>query len=268
MAGRSCATGPRQGRRNVSGDPRLVQLTGEAMTRLVSAIPLVAERTGSPVIVVGGLAVMCRLGTPYRATSDLDTVDVQTFGSRPHLELLLTGAPSSGPSGALLDTPLGPVQVDVLHVSEAELKHLPRDQTDRLHVQSHAWAAATATALRLAVTNTTPITVTVAEPGPIIAMKLQSVMNRGAAKEATDLLDIIRLTLDGRCGPASRDQLEHADEQLRADGLLHAQKWFHQGAMRSLRTIRAIPEGREVEPDDVALVGDLLTAALQRPGLT
>jgi hypothetical protein len=238
------------------------------MTRLVSAIPLVAERTGSPVIVVGGLAVMFRLGTPYRTTSDLDTVDVQASRSRSHLEILLTGAPPSGPSGALLDTPLGPVQVDVLHVSEAELAHPPQDETDRLHVQAHAWAAATATDLELTVDNTTRITVAVAEPGPIIAMKLQSIMNRGAAKEATDLLDIIRLTLDQQCGAASRIQLEHADEQLRADGLLHAQKWFHEDATRSLRKIRAIPEGRDIAADDVELVGDLLTAALRRPRLT
>ncbi|SET92155.1 hypothetical protein SAMN04488546_4244 [Geodermatophilus poikilotrophus] len=228
----------------------------------MSAIPLVAERTGSPVIVVGGLAVVCRLGTPYRATIDLDTVDVQTAGSRPHLEILLAEATESGPSGVLLDTPLGPVQVDVLHVSQADRDPLPEDETDRLHVQSHAWAAATATDLQLAVAGAAPITVAVAEPGPIIAMKLQAIMNRGAAKEGTDLLDILRLTLDTQCGPVSRDQLEHADEQLRADAFLHAQRWFQEHAARSLRRIRAVPEGHDVEADDVQLVGDLLRGAL------
>ena len=46
------------------------------------------------------------------------------------------------------------------------------------------------------------VTVAVAEPGPLITMKLQSIMNRGAAKEGTDLLDIIRLCLDPATGPA------------------------------------------------------------------
>lgn len=234
------------------------------MTRLVSAIPMVAEQTESQVIVVGGLAVMCRLGTPYRATTDLDTVDVQTADSRPHLELLLTRSPPSGPSGALLATPLGPVQVDVLRVSKADRDPLPEDENGRLHIQSHLWAAETATDLTLAVTGATEVTVAVAEPGPIIAMKLQAVMNRGAAKEGTDLLDIIRLTLDTQCGPASRGQLELADEQLRADALLHAQRWFHQHAARSLRKIQAVPEGRGIEADDLELVGELLTAALER----
>lgn len=248
----------------MSGEPRLVQLAGEAMTRLVSAIPLVSELTGSPVIVVGGLAVMCRLGTPYRATTDLDTVDVQTPDRRPHLELLLTESLPSGPSGALLDTPLGPVQVDVLPVSQADRDPLPEDENDRLHVQSHLWAAETATDLTLVVTGTAPVTVAVAEPGPIIATKLQAVMNRGAAKEGTDLLDIISLTLDTQCGPASRSQLEHADEQLRADALLHARRWFREHAARSLRKIQAVPEGRGIEADDLELVGELLTSALER----
>jgi hypothetical protein len=45
------------------------------MEAIVMAIPEVATRTGRPVIIVGGLAVICRLSTPYRATIDLDTVN-------------------------------------------------------------------------------------------------------------------------------------------------------------------------------------------------
>lgn len=93
-------------------------------------------------------------------------------------------------------------------------------------------------------------------------MKLQSIMNRGSAKEGTDLLDIVRITLDRRCGRVSRDQLEAADAQLRADALLHARRWFDHSADRSPARIRAVPEGGDVEIDDVRLVGDLLVAAL------
>jgi hypothetical protein len=87
-------------------------------------------------------------------------------------------------------------------------------------------------------------------------------MNRSAAKEGTDLLDIVRLTLDRNCGPASRDQLETADPQLRTDALRHAQRWFDQYAERSLKRIRAVAEGADVEIGDLRLVGDLLGAAL------
>ena len=50
------------------------------MTALVCAIPATEALTGKPVTVVGGLAVICRLTRPYRATSDLDTVNRRSVG--------------------------------------------------------------------------------------------------------------------------------------------------------------------------------------------
>ncbi|MDI5974752.1 hypothetical protein [Amycolatopsis magusensis] len=243
----------------------MVALVGRSMTQIVSAIPMVAEQTGREVVLIGGLAVMCRLPTPYRATTDVDTVDRRASGEDSQLQLLVAaGATPSGPAGALVRTPWGEVQVDVLEVTDADIDALPSDPTDRLHVLSHAWAACTASALVLSAEGLQPLAVRVAEPGPIIAMKLQSVMNRGAAKEGTDLLDIVRVTLDRTCGPTSRDQLESADARLRADALLHTQQWFGRFEAQSLRKIRAVPEGRDVEIDDVRLVGDLLSGALDR----
>jgi hypothetical protein len=76
------------------------------MTRLVSAIPVICEQTGRAVVLVGGLAVMCRLSTPYRVTTDLDTVDRRGVGEHSQLELLVAaGATPSGPSGALTGRP-------------------------------------------------------------------------------------------------------------------------------------------------------------------
>src|SRR5262249_21768436 len=191
---------------------------------------------------------------PYRSTSDLDTVNRRAASERPQLEILLASdATPSGVSGVLIPTSAGPVQVDVLEVTDADLHPLPADPTDRLHVLSHAWAAASSTPMIITSTSTADLTVAVAEPGILIAMKLQSIMNRGAAKEATDLVDIIRLTLDPNAGPATRVQLEHADRQLRHDAALHARRWFLDHADRSLRRIRSIPEGQTVERDDLTL---------------
>lgn len=91
--------------------------------------------------------MICRLRTPYRATTDLDTANRRHEGEPAQLEVLLAtpGATASGPAGALIPTAAGPVQVDVLEVSDADLSPLPDDPTDRLHVLSHGWAAATAT---------------------------------------------------------------------------------------------------------------------------
>jgi len=244
----------------------VVDLLGTPMNALAHAIPAVAKRTGRDVIVVGGLAVICRLSRPYRATSDLDTVNRRRANEPPQLELLLaSGAERSGVSGALVPTPAGPVQVDILEVTDADLDQLPDDPTDRLHVLSHAWAAVSATPVTIRTTDLPDLSVAVAEPGPLIAMKLQSIMNRGAAKEATDLLDITRLCLDPATRPVLTNQLANAEELLRADAVRHAQRWFNDHAGRSLRLVRAIPEGRDTELDDLHLVGELLQGALSAP---
>lgn len=253
---------------NVSGNDStvVVNLIGTSMSALALAIPAIKQRTGREVILVGGLAVVCRLTHPYRVTSDLDTVNRRRNDEPAQLELLLaSGAEPSGVSGVLVPTSAGPVQVDVLEVTDADLMPLPDDPTDRLHVLSHAWAATSATRVTMRASGTPDVTVAVAEPGPIVAMKLQSIMNRGSEKEGTDLLDITRLCLDPTAGPILRAQLAHADPRIRADAARHARRWFHNYADRSLRRVRGIPEGRNTELDDLHLVGELLDAALSAP---
>lgn len=235
------------------------------MAALVQAIPVVAARTGRDVILIGGLAVVCRLGRAYRATNDLDVVHRRGGHERAPLEVLLaSGAQPSGVSGVLVPTTAGDVQVDVLEVTDAELAELPDDPTDRLHVLSHAWAAATATPVRIRAEGAGELTVAVGEPGPLVAMKLQSIMNRPARKEGTNLLDIVSLVLDPRTGPIVTEQLAGAAAQLRADAALHSARWFTERAATSLRLVRAIPEGRGIELDDLRLVGELLHEAHQR----
>ncbi len=250
----------------MSGNPVVptVVLFGTGMSAIVAAISITEATTGSPVIVVGGLAVLCRLSRPHRATTDLDTVNRRRAGDPSQLELLVaSGGRPSGPSGVQVDTPLGPVQVDVLEVSDAEMDQLPVDPTDRLHVLSHAWAAETATTVIVRSEGGQQVRVLVARPGALIAMKLQSIMNRGAAKEATDLLDVVRLTLDPECGATARLELAEAHPQLKADALLHSQRWFGPGAHRSLRALKKIPEGQDTAYDDLELVGELLFEALR-----
>jgi hypothetical protein len=251
----------------VSGSPAAaptVELHGRTLAAIVAAIPITARDTGRPVIVVGGLAVLCRLSTPYRATTDLDTVSHLHEGQVSQLELLVAaGGIPSGPAGARVSTPLGRVQVDVLEVTDADLEPLPDDPTDRLHVLAHAWAAQTATPVRLVAQDIDPVPARVAQPAALVAMKLQSAMNRGAAKEGTDLLDIVRLTTDSATAASVIADLRAADSQLRSDALLHARRWFTQSADRTLRRIRAVPEGAQTTADDLTLVAELLAAALE-----
>jgi len=109
------------------------------------------------------------------------------------------------------------------------------------------------------------VVVRVAQPGALVAMKLQSVMNRPVAKERTDLLDIVQLTLDRRAGPTARGQLSEAGDQLAADARLHARRWFIERREQTLRLIQGLPEGADVDLDTVQLAGELLLAELNRP---
>lgn len=106
-----------------SGDE--VRFVGSAMAGVVQAVDSVTELTGERPVVVGGLAVMCRLGLPHRATTDLDVVDRSRPGRESTLETLRSsqGAKAAPPAGALIETPSGLIKVDVLEVRQVEIDY-------------------------------------------------------------------------------------------------------------------------------------------------
>ena len=172
--------------------------------------------------------------------------------------------PVEGRSAALVAPAAGKVIVDVLEVADAELRSLPDDPTGRLFVLSHAWAAASATTVIIGVPGQPDIAVAIAEPGPLIAMKLQATFDRGKAKEGTDLLDVVRLTLDPQSGPAVREQLSRTEPPIVGDIARHVGFCFGTRAERSLALINAIPEGADLSLDDIHLTAELLNGALGR----
>lgn len=243
--------------------PPVVDLVGSTMSALVEAIPATEGRTGRPVIVIGGLAAVCRLRIPHRATSDLDTVNRRRDDEVPQLEVLVaSGAELAGPAGVLVPTSSGSVRVDVLEVSEADIANPPDDPSGRLHITAHAWAAESATPVTIRAAGVGDITVKVSEAGPLIAMKLQSLPDRSSVKEGSDLFDIVRLTLDTQAGSAAREQLREAELSLRQDAALHVEQWFRTNVARSLRLVKNIPEAADLVRDDLDLVGEILTATL------
>ena len=236
------------------------------MAAVVQSIDDVHRLIGKPPVVVGGLAVLCRLSRPYRATTDLDVVD-RLLGSSRQLEILRAadGARSVEPAAVLLPTRFGDVRVDVLEVQQFEIDDPSDDPGDRLHAASHAWAYDTATPVDLqairAGGEVVRVTTHVAEPGPLVAMKLQAVMNRGAAKQGTDLQDIVRLTLDPRARERLISQLANCERNMAMDIALHVNLWFVDRRAESFRWIQSVGGG-EVSLDDLDLVGELLSAAL------
>lgn len=178
------------------------------------------------------------------------------------------GTESVEPAAVLIPTRFGPLRVDVLEVRQVELDRPSDDPGDRLHARAHAWANDLTSIVTIEMVTRDRVSFAVAariaEPGPLIAMKLQAVMNRSGAKQGTDLLDVVRLTLDPVAGARSLEQLRTVDTEMAADIALHVDLWLVRRQRESLAAIRAVG-GAEVVQDDLALTAELLLAAVRRP---
>jgi len=233
------------------------------MTPVVHALIEVSDALDPRPVVVGGLAVLSRLQRPYRATVDLDVVD-RGSGKTPYLEVLRAtdGAKDAAPSGVFVQTPAGEVKVDVLAVNQADLDRPSDDAGDRLFASSHAWASDSASEMTLQVMTFSDevLVVTdalIAEPGPLVAMKLQAITDRGREKQGTDLLDIVRLTLDAGTGPSVRRQIGEGPADMRRDIGQHVTTWFRDQRVWSLDKVHA-SAGADVGLEELDLVHDVL----------
>lgn len=248
----------------MSGDlaaERPVRLVGPVMLRLVAAIPEIQALLEGPVI-IGGLAVIARLGAAHRATQDLDALRHRAAGEPSGIELLTAaGAGSVDAVGAVLTTERGPVRVDVLDAEAHAHERAFTDDTDRLEATAHRWALDTASPMTLEAVSvdgsgareTAVATVLVARTGPLVAMKLKASEDRGAEKLATDLLDIIRLVTDVDAAREVIREFASADAQLRSDCAQHAR--------RQLRGMSARTRSRILRLNVPGVDGDLIDSA-------
>jgi hypothetical protein len=238
------------------------------MATVVQGLREVQALIGQPPVVVGGLAVLARLSQAYRATVDLDVVDRLRAGV-PQIEVLRAadGAVAVEPAAVLLPTPHGAVKVDVLEVRQVELDRPSDDPGDRLHASAHAWAHDTATDLTIEavrhggerVEATTPV----AEPGPLIAMKLQAIMNRSVNKQGTDLLDIMRIALDAKTRTAALSQIATVEPGMASDIATHVELWLVRQRRHSLQQVHAAG-GADITLDDIDLAAELIYDAATR----
>lgn len=172
------------------------------------------------------------------------------------------------PAAAIIDTPAGRVTVDVISVNQAEIDHPSDDVGDRLFATSHAWAQRTATDVAISVvsashTELAQADALVAQPGPLVAMKLQSVMNRTNGKDGTDLLDIINLTLDPQCGELVTTQISGQSATIRSDIAEHVNGWFRIRRRQTLERVTDAGGAGLIDAQTVELVAELLEAACE-----
>ena len=218
---------------------------------------------------IGGLAVMCRVGSPHRTTVDLDAVARNLDELHPRiagLALTATGGGQYRFAGAL--------DLDVIDVAPVpanqlvdELAGTGEPLTDlEINVVSLTWAHDTARPIdvvavdeisgeRLAEAHGR----LVATASGLVAMKCTAVPLRASTrpeKRASDLYDLARLLLVGGGGRASLDDMPSLlHDVVRAR--LHT--WFVDdgGRDRTYRDVRRFDEPA-VDLDDVAdAVADL-----------
>lgn len=222
---------------------------------------------------IGGLAVMCRVGTPHRATVDLDALarDRDRFHDT-LARLALTSA------GGGQYTFAGDLDLDVIDVAGVGADELVRDLvaigepgaglTDlELNVVAHTWAHDAATSLDIAAADDETGEVLVRADGRLvataaglIAMKATTVSLRASSKpekRASDLYDLGRLLVDGGL---RRGELAELPSVLAVGVGERLQGWFvdPRGRDRTFRDVRRFDEPRLDLDDAVQAVADAM----------
>lgn len=193
-----------------------------SIARLVSTVEQLCAGPLEGMALVGGLAVMARLASAHRATTDIDSVvAVRVDGGGDAIDALVAAGASKSGNGALF----GGVQVDVIEAADPadiSLDDIIDDDRSVAFVLAHAWALATAAPMEIVVVDPSgsqllDATVRVATASALVAMKASAVMTRqGAflAKRASDTYDLYRLMLLEASGQKVASQLAEAPEPL------------------------------------------------------
>jgi hypothetical protein len=241
----------------VSGSP--IVLHGAAVEPLLAAVGRVVA-SGVEVVLIGGLAVNCRLGQVHRPTLDVDFVADET---RPSVvELLVDRGVAE-----LHDRYLLADGAKVELIETEPLDTLPPDVDDpydRLFVLAHRWAFETATSLTVMAGRST-ITAQVATAGALVAAKLGAVVGtrREARKRASDAFDLLMLL---RACDDVADLVQAGPPDLPELVAMGVRRVFIDEVGTTMRHVRA--HGGDWGPltdDDFVDEGTALLARLERP---
>ncbi len=252
---------------------RVVVLSGRRDGTTHREVELLASLP-SELRLIGGLAVMCRVGSPHRTTVDLDAVARDLEGL--HASLARLAMTSAGGGQYRFE---GDLDLDVIDVAPAAADELARelcsdtgDGSDglsdlELNIVSLTWAHDTATAVDLVAVDEVSgerlawaADRQVATTSGLVAMKATAIPLRASTrpeKRGSDLYDLARLLL---VVPPDDPQLDSMPGVLADEVARRLRRWFMDdaGRDRTFRDIRRFDEPR-VDLDHVAdVVADLL----------
>lgn len=219
---------------------------------------------------IGGLAVLCRVGVPHRTTVDLDVV-TRGLAER-DLALRRLATTLTDPSRYSFDDG---VDLDVIEVAPQSAEQVEATfvatggPTDlELSVVAHTWAHDHATVLDVVAVDEATAEPLVVAPGRrvattlgLVAMKVVVVPLRAglrSEKRASDLYDLGRLVVTGRLTAVDLDALP---PRLRTVATQRLVDWFVEPAGRD-RTYRSVRRFDDpvLDLDDVADAVEDLTS--------
>lgn len=210
---------------------------------------------------IGGVAVAVNLSGFHRATGDLDSVSLDA-GQTVSL-LLGAGATRSRSGGVAIPTLNGDaLEFDIIDVSEGPADH------GSFVAHRYALDTAIPRTISACVVTTTiaSVTIPVAGPAAIVAMKVHAIDDRRASrpeKRSGDLYDVIRLVTAFSPAVLARELLTSGDSTLLKSTKDRCTEFFVTDAARSLRLLKTDARSTiaAVDRTDLRIVaefGDLL----------
>lgn len=224
-----------------------VLLTGRAWGTTHREVELLASLPPE-LVLIGGLAVMCRVGAPHRATADIDALVRGLEDTHTALARVAVTATDGGRYSFHGDMSLDVIEVSPDPASDlAELLAGSEALTDlEINALAHVWAHDSATPLDISALDEvsgTPLAEAsdrlVATTAGLVAMKASTVGLRASSKpekRASDLYDMGRLLIDGGIHKGDLDGLP---DVARTPLLERIHSYFVDPAGRD-RTYRAV----------------------------
>jgi hypothetical protein len=240
------------------------------MADLIEHLAEVDRAALSDWALIGGLAVMARLGEGHRPTGDIDMLSRQS--DPPAKATLLRIAAEETSTGVRLEDG---TKVDVIEVAPVlVLEDLPEsNEQQRMFALAHWWMADTAELVALTLVDREDggrvrarLELRLARPAALVAAKLQSIPTRRGgtmAKRESDAYDVFRLLQADRVTRQIPHALAGAPGDLGQWCVTNLEELFIHSATLTARWISSVSPDETTEPGDVEALGSVFSEALR-----
>ena len=248
----------------MSGEILLIDGPGGLAARLVGALRHLAEDVPtSEFALIGGLAVMTRLGRVHRITDDLDAAAQSIDDGPSRLSILVGGGEGGRQRRTVEGVKVDCIDVGATQAAELDPTDLPDDEFDRAFLLAHRRALDSAQEAVLSALSEQRVAIAsatcrVATPAALVAMKLQSAPRRRAErahKGPNDYADLFLLLSQPQSLNDIVSELPNAPHGLGQWCAERIHLEFVTEANRSARAVRKTALVDPPTPDDIERIG-------------